>query len=123
MRFLVDECLFRQIVEQLNLAGYDTIWARDECHGFDDDKLLAKAVSEDRILVSEDRDFGTLTIRFRKPAIGIVIVAASEFSSTLDDIAIHTRNVIAAHASSLRGTRTTIEPGRVRPRKLPEREC
>ena len=121
MRFLVDECLFRQIVEQLQAAGHDVTWVRQECPGLDDEAVLAKAVREDRILVSEDRDFGTLTIRFEKPAIGIVIVAVSEFAASLERLAEHVTKVISTIGDGCKGTLTTIEPGRVRQRDLPSK--
>ena len=119
MRFLVDECLFRQIVEALRAAGHDVTWVRQDCRGFDDEAVLAKAVQEDRILVSEDRDFGTLTVRLGRPAIGIVIVAASEFPLSLQAIAEHVAIVVTSLGDRCKGSLTTIEPGRVRQRDLP----
>jgi hypothetical protein len=35
--------------------------------------VLALAVREDRILVTEDTDFGELVVRLGKPAVGIVL--------------------------------------------------
>lgn len=66
MRYLVDECFFRQIVEGLSEKGHDVVWARTVNPGETDEFLLAKSVDEDRIVVTEDRDFGELTVRFKK---------------------------------------------------------
>ena len=118
MRFMVDECLFRQIVERLRDRGHDVVWAKQECPGLDDEALWARATAEQRLIVSEDRDFGELTVKDRKPAIGVVIVAAGEFDSSLDKIAERVAQTIDEVGAGCIGHLTTIEPGRVRSRKL-----
>ena len=118
MRFLVDECLPRQIVEHLRHAGHDVIWASEVCPSADDKTVLARATAEKRILMTEDRDFGELTIRFKLPAIGIIIASIGEFSGSLDATAAHMTNVINGLGESCLGALTVIEPGRTRQRPL-----
>jgi len=72
-----------------------------------------------RILVSEDRDFGDLTIRQQKPAIGVVLAKVGEFDGTLDYVGAHVAKVIDRLGQGLVGAFTVIEPGRVRQRALP----
>jgi predicted nuclease of predicted toxin-antitoxin system len=116
LRFLVDECVPRQIVERLRLNGHDAVWARDVCPGDEDTKVLARAVAEDRLLLTEDRDFGELTVRFRLPAIGVIIASVGEFALGLDAIARHVVRVIEDLGGSCTGALTVIEPGRARQR-------
>jgi predicted nuclease of predicted toxin-antitoxin system len=115
---LVDECIPRQLVEALRINGHDVIWAQDVCAGDDDTLVLARAVAEDRILLTEDRDFGELTVRFKLPAIGVIIVSVSEFALGLDAIAEHVVRVVRELDESCVGTLTVIEPGRARQRPL-----
>ena len=118
MRFLVDDCIPRQVVARLRLEGHDVIWARDVCPGDEDTKVLARAVSENRILLTEDRDFGELTVRFKLPAIGVVIASIGEFAWGLDVIAEHVVRVVNDLDGSCVGALTVIEPGRARQRPL-----
>jgi predicted nuclease of predicted toxin-antitoxin system len=118
VRFLADECLPRQIVVRLRADGHDVIWAREVCPGDEDAKVLERAFTQGRILVTEDRDFGELTVRFRLPAIGIVIAAIGEFASDLDAIAEHVVRVVNDLDKSCVGALTVIEPGRTRQRPL-----
>lgn len=74
MKFLLDECLPEALVVQLRVKGHDVIWARETYTGWDDRKLLATATRDGRIVVSADRDFGTLTLRQGEQAFGVVIV-------------------------------------------------
>lgn len=118
MKILVDECLFAQIVDRLRLLGHDVTWARQDCPGLGDDELLARATAGERILVTEDRDFGELTVRLQRPAVGIVIAAVSEFDNTLDAIASRIADAIHNLDVGCIGYLTTIEPGRIRQRRL-----
>ena len=118
MRFLADECIPRQLVARLRHAGHDVIWARDVCAGDGDAKVLARAVAEDRVLITEDRDFGELTVRFKLPSIGVIIAAIGEFAMELDAIAEHVVRVVEELGASCAGALTVIEPGRARQRPL-----
>ena len=118
MHFLVDECLSRHMAERLRLDGHDVVWARNVCPGNDDRLVLDRANAEGRIVITEDRDFGDLTIRLRLHAIGIIIVAVGEFDTTLDEIAIHVAQCIGKLGDTCKNTLTVIEPGRIRQRPI-----
>jgi predicted nuclease of predicted toxin-antitoxin system len=119
MRFLVDECLFVQIVNELRRAGHDVHWVTDDMKQADDETVLAIANSEQRILMSEDRDFGELVFRDRAHAVGIVSVRVSEFDLSPDDMGTFVAAKVQELGQTLLGQFTVVEPGRVRPRPLP----
>jgi predicted nuclease of predicted toxin-antitoxin system len=59
MRLLIDECLSTGLVELLNSAGHDTTHVNDQAlAGQPDERVLAADVSNARVLVSADTDFG-----------------------------------------------------------------
>lgn len=118
MLFFVDECLNRHVVAGLHARGHDVTWAKDGPRGEDDEVLLAKATVEGRIVVTEDQDFGELTVRFKRPAIGIVIAAISEFDGSLAEIGEHVAETIDKLGVACVGNVIVIEPGRVRQRAL-----
>ena len=74
MKFFADECCDAGIVASLRKEGYDVIYALEEKPGLPDDMVLQKAYIERRILLTEDKDFGELVFRLRKPAAGIVLI-------------------------------------------------
>jgi len=74
MRFLADECCDAALVDALRGDGHDVLYAIESLQGATDDDLLARTVSERRILLTEDKDFGELVYRLRRPAHGIVLL-------------------------------------------------
>lgn len=118
MRFLVDECLSRTLVDVLRGRGHDVRFMRDDVRGTSDRMVLALATGDNRLLISEDRDFGVLTFRNRHPAIGIIIVAVSSFRWTARRLSEHVADIIDELGEACVGHLTTIEPGRLRQRKF-----
>jgi predicted nuclease of predicted toxin-antitoxin system len=116
VRFFVDECIGATLVTELRNRGHDVVWAQDNHATLPDTQILAFATRENRVLISEDRDFGTLVFGQRQSAIGIIIVHISDFRIPARDLATHVADVIAEHRGSLVGCFLTIEPGRVRAR-------
>ena len=74
MKFLADECCDAGLVSSLRAAGYDVTYVTEQSAGSSDDEVLLRAYNEGRILLTEDKDFGELTYRLRKPSAGIVLI-------------------------------------------------
>lgn len=61
MRFLADESCDHAVVRALRDAGHDVRGVTElVAHGADDDVVMAAARAEQRVLLTEDRDFGRL---------------------------------------------------------------
>ena len=74
MKFLADECCDIGLVASLRKDGHDVLYVTERKTGVIDDKILSDAYREGRILITEDKDFGELVYRFRKPSHGIVLL-------------------------------------------------
>lgn len=74
MKFLADECCDAGLVAALREAGHDVLYAIEDYAGASDDEILLKAHNENRILLTEDKDFGELVYRLEKRAAGIVLI-------------------------------------------------
>lgn len=74
MKFLADECCDAVLVDALREDGHDVLYAVESLRGATDDELLARAFSEHRLLLTEDKDFGELVYRLRQPAHGIALL-------------------------------------------------
>jgi len=62
-RFLANENIPRPVVVAVRNAGLDVAWVTELRPGADDDAVLALSVSEDRVLVTFDKDFGEMVFR------------------------------------------------------------
>jgi hypothetical protein len=118
MLLLVDECFPKSLVGALQRRGHDVAWATLVCRSAIDELVLARATTEGRIVITEDRDFGTLVFRDSLPTIGIVIVHGSEFAGGIKEAAESICDQIDRLGRTLVGSLTTISPGRVRQRLL-----
>ncbi len=114
MLLLVDECFPKSVVRGLQQRGHDVTWASLVCRSAVDELVLARATAEGRVVITEDRDFGTLVVRDGMPATGIVVVHASEFGGGIKDAAEDICDQIDRLGGTLVGSLTTISPGRVR---------
>lgn len=125
MRLLIDNALSPRLAEGLRDAGHDVVHVRDiDLQSAADDEIFAAAARDDRIVVSEDTDFGTL-LSLRDSAKPSVIV----FRHMPDRSASALLSILLINIASIEGDLETgalvvIEPGRIRVRKLPmgERE-
>ncbi len=63
MRILANENFPGEPVEALQKSGHDVLWVRPRSPGRSDIEILNNARSENRILVTFDKDFGELVFR------------------------------------------------------------
>ncbi|MBN1459856.1 MAG: DUF5615 family PIN-like protein [Armatimonadetes bacterium] len=77
MRFLVDENIHAALVEWLRSAGHDVLYAAESLSGHPDEVLLEVARCEERILVTDDKDFGELVFHRRLVSEGILLIRLS----------------------------------------------
>lgn len=73
MNFMADECCDQPLVEGLRADGHDVVYIREVMAGAEDAAVLQMAAEQERILLTEDKDFGELVVRLRLPAFGIVL--------------------------------------------------
>lgn len=63
MKFIVDECTGIAVAEYLRGIGHDVVVVAETMPQAEDHTILAKAVKEGRILITNDKDFGELIFR------------------------------------------------------------
>lgn len=74
MRFLIDENVGSTVARWLAASGHDVFSVYDQARGIDDLTVLEKARSEQRILITADKDFGENVFRQHLPHSGIVLL-------------------------------------------------
>jgi predicted nuclease of predicted toxin-antitoxin system len=121
MRFLADECVWRDVVDAICERGFECRWVHDVSPSISDREVLNLSVSEKLLLVSEDADYGELIFHRNLEAYGIVRVLLSRFGGKKKEVAALVASRIAEIADTLPGRFTTIDPDRTRQRPLPGR--
>lgn len=74
MKFLVDECVGRQVFNWFKNNNHNVISVKDEFEGACDDEVLEKASREKRVLITCDKDFGDMVFRDQKKHAGIILL-------------------------------------------------
>src|ERR1700731_250302 len=67
MRWLADECVDAALVRRLRGAGHDVIYAAEVAPGATEAQILRRANDEDRLLLTEDKDFREFVFRSSFP--------------------------------------------------------
>src|SRR5438132_13269252 len=114
MRFLADENVSRLVVAQLRAAGFDVASVRETRPGASDKDVLDEADSDDRVLITEDRDFGELVVRQRLKVRGIILLELDRVSNAAEAELV--AEIVRIHGSKLTGNLLGVEPTRVRVR-------
>ena len=79
MRFLLDESADLPLADYLRAKGHDvTTIVEDYTHSIKDTEVLSIAVSEQRILITNDKDFGELVFHRSLPHRGIILFRLEE---------------------------------------------
>ncbi len=115
MKLLADENLPLDVVEALRAAGYDVAWIRTDSPGVDDVSILARAVAENRVVITFDKDFGELAFQQKLPATcGIILLRitapSSQEAANKVTTALTGRDDWAGHFSVIDDRRIRIRP-------------
>lgn len=80
MKFIVDECTGDSVAKWLRLKGFEVFSVFAQKRGVDDEWIIEKAVSEDYVIVSNDKDFGELIFRHNKRHRGVIFLRLKDES-------------------------------------------
>jgi predicted nuclease of predicted toxin-antitoxin system len=78
VKFLLDECVGLEVQEFLMQKGHDVINAALDYSGSLDPFILEQAVLDDRILITNDKDFGDLIFRDGSSHSGVILLRLSD---------------------------------------------
>ena len=74
MKFLVDECTGPTVAKWLIKKGHEVFSVYNDAQGMDDDKIFQKAFEENRILITNDKDFGEKIYKEKRPHKGVILL-------------------------------------------------
>lgn len=77
-RFMVDECTGRSVVRYLRENGFDAVGVTEVMPQATDSDILRRAFDEDRVVITNDKDFGDMVYRDRRKHCGIILLRLSD---------------------------------------------
>lgn len=64
----------KQLATHLENASHNVVFVGDAMSGISDERILAKSERENRILITDDKDFGELVFRLGRPSSGLLLL-------------------------------------------------
>jgi len=116
VNFAADECCDAVLVAGLRGDGHDVWYAMESARGKDDRAILQHADTEQRILLTEDKDFGELVVRLGLPAYGVVLLRMNPTDSKAKLVRL--REVVQNQGSRLAGSFVVVDESKTRLRPL-----
>lgn len=117
MRFLANENFPLPSVHLLRHAGHNVAAITEESPGIADDQILARAVAEERIILTFDRDYGELIYRMGLGAASVLLLRYEPH--TPREPAHHILRLLQIDKLDLTNRFTVADRERVRQRPLP----
>jgi predicted nuclease of predicted toxin-antitoxin system len=118
MQFLANENFPLVSVQLLRQAGYEIASITEDSPGIEDPEVLTRAVDEQRVILTFDRDYGELIYRFRLPAPEGVIYLRFR-PHTPEEPAAILLNLFQTDRLQIEGWFTILERDRIRQHPLP----
>jgi predicted nuclease of predicted toxin-antitoxin system len=117
VNFLADESCDFRIVRVLRKAGHDVIAICEFARRMEDSGVIDLTVSGDRVLITEDKDFGQLVYAHGHASRGVILIRyPALFRERLFRDVV---KLVHEREERLRESFVVIEPGRTRVTRLP----
>ena len=115
MNLLVDECVDRQIVDQLRKDGHSVLYIAEMAPSIADDEVLEIANRRGALLLTADKDFGELVYRQERLTSGVILIRLSGLSPHRKAEIV--ASAIGQHSEVLSNAFAVVTPATVRIRR------
>lgn len=114
-RFLVDVGVGKKVQRWLSANGYDVKCVRDIDPAMQDDKILRIAASENRMVVTMDKDFGQLVYRAGLTHSGVLLLRLEDANGAEKAQAVE--HILRNYSSRIVNRFCVFQNGKLRIRK------
>lgn len=112
LKFLVDVGVSKKAEEWLRKNGYDVKAVRESDPRMDDREVLKSAISENRMVVTMDKDFGELVFNSHLTHSGVLLLRIEDANSN-EKVRI-LENILGEHKERLTGNFCVFQNGKLR---------
>ncbi|HTP71480.1 MAG TPA: DUF5615 family PIN-like protein [Burkholderiaceae bacterium] len=109
---MADESCDFAAVRALRAAGHDVVAVSEVARGAEDSVVIQLARAEQRVLLTEDKDFGQLVFAAARQSSGVVLLRWPVSARGMLGAALV--EFVTTQGGSLTGSFAVIEPGRAR---------
>ncbi|HKV23841.1 MAG TPA: DUF5615 family PIN-like protein [Candidatus Acidoferrum sp.] len=112
MNFLADESCAAPVIRALRQAEHDVKSVAEIAAGCSDERVLEQALRDERVLITEDLDFGNLVFARGRPTAGVILIrfpASARHGKPATVV-----EAVAKLGARLQNAFVVVEPGRVR---------
>ena len=114
LRVLVDVGVGKAVEDWLRADGHDVQAVRDRDPQMDDLDILSWAVSDQRIVMTMDKDFGEIVYHSGQPHSGVLLLRMEDAPSK-EKVRV-VKEIVQSHADQLPGHFAVYQDGRLRVR-------
>jgi len=112
LRFLADESCDFVVVRALRAKGYDVLAVSEYMRRSVDSELIEQAFRENRVLLTEDKDFGWLVFASHSASAGVILIRfPSNLRLTLGQSILQ---LVEQYSDELQNSFVVVQPGQVR---------
>lgn len=112
VRFLADESCDFIVVRALRGKGYDVLAVSEYMRHSVDSELIEQAHRENRVLLTEDKDFGWLVFVSHSVSAGVILIRfPNNLRSTLGQFMLE---LVEKYGSELKNAFVVVQPGQIR---------
>jgi predicted nuclease of predicted toxin-antitoxin system len=120
LRFLADESCDFAVVRALRAEGHDVVAVAEYATRSIDRELMEQARQEERILITEDKDFGRLVFAGKMPSAGVILIRfPGNARSRLAQVVVH---LVRERGAEIGGAFVVIQPAHIRISHQPNRK-
>jgi predicted nuclease of predicted toxin-antitoxin system len=112
MKFIVDESTGTAVVEYLETRGFDVVSVHNETPGIDDYLIVNRAFAEERIIITNDKDFGELVYRQKLKHKGVMLLRLEDERAS-NKIAI-IQKLLSLYSERLKNNFIVVTENRIR---------
>jgi predicted nuclease of predicted toxin-antitoxin system len=116
INFLADESCDFTVVRALRAAKFDVLSVAESFPSISDEQVLQRSLKEERILLTEDKDFGEWVFAHGKKVPGVILVRFP--GNARKQLAEEIRMLVEDYGTDLIRNFVVLEPGRARIRKI-----
>ncbi|MEM1557479.1 MAG: DUF5615 family PIN-like protein [Thermoproteota archaeon] len=114
MRLLLDESIGIKVYQKLKQMGFDVVSAINSMRGASDEGIIRKAIDEDRVIITNDKDFGWLAYLHKPP--GVILLRLKD-ERTENKVKIITY-IMEKHRKNILGNILVASEKKIRIRRL-----
>ena len=100
------------MVRTLRRAGFDVLSVSESAPRAEDSEVVGLALREQRILLTEDKDFGRVVYSHGQQTLGVIFLRFPTFARK--QISRDVLNLVKQQGEKSAGSFVTVQPGRIR---------